>query len=506
MAPTDDLDWPPRTRTLALSHDNNESNMQAFIRHHITSIIQPVTEHVRELFSQIESMSKDLILTNGKIENGRATLDQHGLEFSTLQALFEQMTARLDRTQDELSMAKKERNTMESDHEVVKASLKKIEERLNQLPLSIDVIRQNIRDNESLAHKVQFGLSKTDKIVLEHGDILDHIKKLHEELDGRHMETRKELANFERSSAATEQRLKNLKANFEQQKENEMNHFKIFTDRIHTVEGTISNMQKLLQTQESALKAADVDIQELKSGLSDEDGQTGKIDHLYSQHIDVIKTLKGHTENLDRLSGDIAETKRDFTLERHNVSDFMREYDGRVCTNTASIDALRKNQQRHIGQIQKADRSIEQLQDDQRKLKDWADMTEQDVKSCTTWQRAANGQLDIHALEIRNLQSGLHDHGNDIDLTINNLRVAKHELETTNSNLAKLSVHCDAHNKTFEGLSKGLKDSFRHVVGGESGMVPPKTGTSLPSMQRPASAHQRPPSSQIARAPKTAFP
>merc|ERR1711884_675503 len=133
-----------------------------------------------------------------------------------------------------------------------------------------------------------------------------------------------------------------------------------------------------------------------------------------------------------------------------------------------------RNQHEHSGQIQRAGRFIEELRDGHGKLKDWADMTEQNIKSLTGRQQNIHSKLDVHALEIHNAQADLHKAGKELEGTRNSLLGLNNDLGYTNVNVAKLSSCCDSHYKTLDGLSKGIKDTFRHVVAGEHGMLPPK--------------------------------
>merc|ERR1712060_317120 len=102
----------------------------------------------------------------------------------------------------------------------------------------------------------------------------------------------------------------------------------------------------------------------------------------------------------------------------------------------------------------------------------------------------------------QNLQGDVHEINREFDATNTDLQGLKNDLGNTNSNITRLGKSCDVHQRTIDGLSKGIKDTFRHVVSGEHGMLPPKSlpGAALPAIQRP-------PSAQAVRAPpKTVFP
>merc|ERR1719210_1658086 len=174
--------------------------------------------------------------------------------------------------------------------------------------------------------------------------------------------------------------------------------------------------------QESALRATDVDLQDLKAELF-----PNKVEHLQKHYSDIAQTLKKHSELLDIMADGITECKKDFSDEKRNVSDFMRNIDCRVSTNTSFIDDLERNQHQHNGQLQKADRFMEHLQDGYGKLKEWADMVDQDIKSLASRQQNIYSKLDLHTLEIQNAQADLHQAGKEIDGTNNNLLGLKNE-------------------------------------------------------------------------------
>merc|ERR1712072_515821 len=59
------------------------------------------------------------------------------------------------------------------------------------------------------------------------------------------------------------------------------------------------------------------------------------------------------------------------------------------------------------------------------------------------------------------------------------------ELATLQERIASLGESQEAQTKSMRGLSRGLEDTYRHVVLGESGMLPPK----VPVLEtRPSSA------------------
>merc|ERR1712137_368557 len=125
----------------------------------------------------------------------------------------------------------------------------------------------------------------------------------------------KDLGNLGRAGVATDRNLKSLTSNFEHYKEEESHHFRALNDRVDALEITVGNTTKALQAQENALKCADADINDLRSGLTDDGGKIGKLDQLQTQHLNIAQTIRGHIDHIGKLADGVADLRREFLEE-----------------------------------------------------------------------------------------------------------------------------------------------------------------------------------------------
>merc|ERR1712032_649618 len=112
-------------------------------------------------------------------------------------------------------------------------------------------------------------------------------------------------------------------------------------------------------------------------------------------------------------------------------------------------------------------------------LTERSDITERELQSLDSWRHDATEKLASHESGLDSVRSDLVHTPEGIESASAGLRSLRSERCDDHELLEKLGSRLELCHKYFSGLGKGLQDTRRQIVNGDTGMLPSKMGGAL---------------------------
>lgn len=177
--------------------------------------------------------------------------------------------------------------------------------------------------------------------------------------------------------------------------------------------------------------------------------------------------------------------------EKVSVAASLSDLAKRISKHAEAVQAVEEAQQQELAQVKKVDWSLVEHKNEVRQLKDNQNLLQRELApSFHSFRREAATKLDAQAFEVRKAHTAVQEQQKLIEATDEKLQSLGADVSVLREQLATLGASQEAQTKSMLGLSRGFEDTYRHVILGENGMLPPK-GKPPPMGMRPASALAR---------------
>ncbi|CAE8590056.1 unnamed protein product, partial [Polarella glacialis] len=170
----------------------DEDMMQDFVRIHMMSMLQPFADRLGELQERILHLAEQQNQAHRASEDQQLRVSQHDEALKVLSAESRSGAELLEKVQAEVAAVKKERNRLDGNHEMTKASLGKTKENLATLTSSLEVLQQSFEASVGRIGGLEADLRGSEKCQTEHVDQrLDRQGKVIKELSEKMPEIQK---------------------------------------------------------------------------------------------------------------------------------------------------------------------------------------------------------------------------------------------------------------------------------------------------------------------------
>lgn len=460
--------------------------MQDFVRLHMMSILQPFAMRVQELQGQIQELAGSVCQARDTADSHTSSLEQHENRLASLDAGGAHTSERLEKVRVDLASVRKESNRRDGNHEMTKASLGTTRERLETMTSSLEVLQQSVQDSAAQVGSLEQRLVESEKRILqEHLDVrLDKQGKACSDLNEKMAKTLKACeqakALGEKANLAIEKLTssQDLQAQVDEDSLSSLRFFAV------GLENKLNDLDGIVKKHTDCIKPLDNDVQHLMTRME----QLAEVRQLSEQQSEAALAIAAQAKRLDKAEGDLLQMKDDMISERELQSADRRNLEERIDKAIPNDLAQRRDNQRdQLGLLMSAVQRLDDLESDRETLAGRADTAEQEIRGLSSWQRGAARELQNHQaaldatrVELQRAQGGVEAAGAGV-LSL------RGELGTEREQLAKLGSRLDQCYKYFSGLGKGLQDTRRQIVSGDSGLLPPLPNPGpLPALPAPA--------------------
>lgn len=453
--------------------------MQDFVRLHMTSILQPFAEGVRELQAQLEQFASELAQLQEDSCSHASRLDQQEGQLGVFSSGAADASQQLEKLQADLASVKKERNRLEGNHEMTKAAVGKTKDMLSELAAAVEELQQSVGESSRKIGDVERGLSESETKITEYMEVrLNKQGKVCRDLNERQAEFTRSSQQVRAIAEAAETAVRELTSTCQQRQRQDAESFTGFTERLAGVEAQLVSVSSDVQAHASGLQSVDRELQHLKTWTE----QLQSVKHLLSQQSEAASSMDAQLRRLENVEGQLIAIREDAAASRQEQNNEMNSLEKRVEGNIADIMRWKDTQKAHCDLISGAGQRLADLETAQRELEGRAATSDAELQALEAWRNScADEQLAVHAsaleavradvqrmeMEARKAHSGLQDVGN--------------ELGTNKELISKLGARLDLCYEYFNGLGKGLQEAHRQIAGSE-GMLPPKPGSMLPAI------------------------
>jgi len=457
----------------ALGRGNGqEESMQSFIHHHILTALGPVTDHVRELQQQLEHVSKDLALTDSKVEENTGALNRVDRDLLDLRTGHGQLTSWMGKAKMELAKEAEVRHKAEREHDATRLALAKANERHQHCMAAVEKLERGLGQLGAGVEGLKGSMVQAEQGMEVHARGLVELKDAQEDLAVRHQGTMDKADRAHELGEGVERELARLAKSHGRGAEETSLVLSDLGESVRTLQDRLGAQAEAIDKQGLDITKNAGLLQSVKSALDHKDGVSRRLDSMQAKDEEHGEGLKKHSEDLDRLRKKVEAmcTHDGSTNDSGGGSlELMEELRLRLEQIEGDVGKLGGTQAAHITNIKDAVLAIERLQRDQGRMREHADATEQELVELLGSHKQALNKMNDKILEQSRLQSDLHHVSRDVN---SSLQQVKGDLGAQSGAVAKLRSHQEACSSNFFGLARGFQDAGRQVVGSPKAPLP----------------------------------
>mmetsp|Transcript_5870 Transcript_5870/g.10458 ORF Transcript_5870/g.10458 Transcript_5870/m.10458 type:complete len:507 (-) Transcript_5870:33-1553(-) len=479
------LDVPVQLDRDALDDDvcsgaGEEGMMQDFVRLHMMSMLQPFADRVRELQASVELLSEEQEKTSARVqEESEKLLHQDG-QLSALQSTSEKTAELLEKLQAEASAAKRERNRLDGNHEMTKASVAKLKESCSEIDKAMEALQQSLETSQGRCEGLGQETSDLEKRLIERFDTrLDKQGRVCKELNEKQAELQKTCQQAKSLSERANNAVCKLSSLQESTQATDATSFESLESRTAELRGELDQLRQDVEKQAKGYMSVDREVQHLKTwteSLTD-------VQQLQALQTKTEAAVRAQAERLESTAAEVLElrSRPDSKAELYRAE--LLSLEKRLTHSLSEATKWRDGQKAHNDLLSSAGQRLQDLESEQSRLQAESGLAKQELQSLATWQTGAADEL----LSQRNMLDDARSGVSEAQVCLDELRCSVEGLQgehgTTRETLSKLSSRLDLCHKYFSGLGKGLQDAQKQIAGSEGGLLPPKMGAeALPAL------------------------
>lgn len=484
--------------SLQLEEDQSgeEAMMQDFVRLHMMSMLQPFAERVQVIQEHVKQLQDAQHQSLGQVKHLEGCSAAQSEELQKLSEEVQRHKEQLEAQQLELATVKKERNRLEGNHEITKASVAKAREMAEELAELVEKLREQQKGSMEKLELCHTEWQELDKRLVERFDTrLDKQGRVCKELNEKQLELQKLLqqakSSGDRANATT-------------------NHLSL----------SLEALKEGLETSSRGHQAAAHELREELEGLKEELLQRSKawadtnreVHHLQTW-AEELRQLQQLTEKQDVAQAELQAQQQRLAQLEQRLSDILLRPDHEGSALRDELELVQKQlqqfsaevlkgkdqQKAHVDLLSSASNRLHDLEGELPRLHEQLNECKGEVEDLATWRTDSSQVLQGTQRSLFRAEAQLGEMQGRVKELGTGYEEVRQEQGSTRESLTKMNARLDLCNKYFSGLGKGLKDAHNQIVGcegvlpkmGEHGLPPlmprtPRTPrqNSLPSPRR----------------------
>jgi len=457
-----------------------EGMMQDFVRLHMMSMLQPFADRVHELQASVQLLSDAQEKTNAEVQELKAILPEHGGQLSALEESSQKASELLDKLQTEASAAKRERNRLDGNHEMTKASVAKAKESCSEMGKAIETLQQSLEASQGRCDGLGQETSDLEKRLVERFDTrLDKQGRVCKELNEKQAELQKTCQQAKVLSERANSAVSKLSSLKDAAQAADATSFAGLEERTAGLQAELEELRQEVTQQARSFTSVGREVQHLKTWTE----SLTEIQQLQALQEKTEAAVRAQADRLESTAADVLElrTRPDSKAEVHRLE--LQSLEKRLTHSLSEVMKWRDGQKAHNDLLSSASQRLKDLEGEQHRLLADSGLAKQELQSLASWQRGAADEL----LSQRNMLDDACGGISQAQAGLEELRSGVEGLQgdqvATCESLSKLGSRLDLCHKYFSGLGKGLQDAQKQIAGSEGGLLLPKMGAeALPAL------------------------
>jgi chromosome segregation ATPase len=466
---------------------DDRGEMQSFVHRHLLSLLQPLTDHVRELTAQVNTMRGDLLDNVVRIDKKLAVFDGHDRRMSDLTADVAQANVKVGKMHTELS--KETERVARSSRERTESAGAKTDAHLQDMALRLAELQKACGPIDLALPKLERRVTEVAEFAANMCNDISTIKVSFEGMHHEHLglsqrlELTKQLAS-DSASSLSEATYSLGRQQMEAKKHREELHGLVQenVDSIRELNQAQKTQIGRLEAAEAVTKAVQHGFNELKSsmGMMEETLNSAGENDDEERDAEVEKIRAGvgtMIERMERLEGTVATVRVSHTelSDRVAVIDTVAATETQRLSDTASLARdTTELQQILAAQVHDAQRRICSQEAGQEKLVERADLADADVRCMDATQKETLRTVAADKLEIDKTIARVQGNERALIDTNANLSHLATELGVAKEVVAKLVPRLELAHEYLQGVGKGFQEAHQCIAEGKDGMFRPK--------------------------------
>lgn len=488
MPVDDDTNLPPGAISPRLGSvtpragsEAGEDMMQDFVSLHMMSILQPFSERLHELQAEVQQHASELLKARQLAESHETSINSHAQELAGLQGGAAAACKALEAAQAELAATKRERNRLEGNHEMTKATLGKTKETLESISSSVVALQQSSKDCHGKISSIETALADSEKKITEEMELrLNKQGRACKDLVERQAEVMKACEHSKALGERAHAALKKLTNEHESQKREDGSSLAGLQEWATNLDAKLAGVDQEVQRQADKAKLTDKEVQHLKTWTK----QLDDIGQMHTKQTEAGALLEAQALRLQKAELDMAAIRKEAVAQQELHNTDLCGLEKSIDKSIADTARWMDTQKAHVDLISSAGRRLQDLEIGQNKLELFAESSGLELRGLSAWRQDVLQDLESHGAKLEATRVALSSAQEGVDGASDSLRGLREEFSAEKELLAKLRARVDQCYKYFNGLGKGLQDTQRQVLSAEGGMLPPKLGggTMLPTL------------------------
>lgn len=467
-----------------LAGSEDSGTMQALVRSQVYNIVHPISEHMREVQAQVQQLAKRLKETDGRLEETKASMDQKCDEFLSVRRSISNHDTHLEKLQDAMGIAQREKEKLGADHAATKADLSKVAAELRATNALLKSLQQKSEDFDTDIRSLHASATSAGKLVAEEAERSAQTRELAHSLNVRQNDMFKDISELLRSVNENNQGLHGLTQHCEKSNGVLSAELSKHQEHLDSLEGRVIPAQSNIQTNAEAIRRLEERLRLLQPFLDPtSDAEVFSYTRTDGSQMHCSQSgggdraegnSKAQRDAMENLKASLTRLMDQFNAYKDETSQMLKDVDRRVGDNTHRIEGLQAAKESMTEHLRKHDGFLTKLQQNLDAVGGQVDMLQLDFKGMQAIQTDIGNKVEGHRISLAKTQADLKNTNAHVDTANENLLNIKEGLGAMDVTIAKLGSRYDSCSRSLHGVSRGLADVGKHVHQGDHGMLAPK--------------------------------
>jgi len=458
--------------------------MQRFMQEHLTSILQPITEHVQELQEGVEKLTRDLGLTDTRVYGYLSKLEAHDSHISRLRSGQKEAGEALDMLREGLAGAGRRHEELDHRHGETKGDVGRVLREVKAATSSVDQLQRALRqavDESSGADKaLRQELSEANRQIARLQSSFVQLDAEHQKLATLvRLEQSQALQETKELGALNGRRLDQLLAVTDKEREGNEQLFTELRKHDQSLQQELrAASEKMEQEHAANLNSVREELRDVWNN-SREVGEKVQALQERLEQSSLERRVDQVEEALQQIACDLESNKGTSDEENpgQGLSDLgksLQQTTSEIKQQALTVRHLRESDERRSHQLQSIEARTSALEDRARTLAERGDTAEAKIKGCEASHRDTAGKIDQHRLELDRAEQRHQQLSTSLGGTTANLRLLGDQLKLVGQDVAKHTDRLEVAHEYIDGMGKGFQDTHKRMLAGKDGLLPPK--------------------------------
>jgi len=485
-------------RSSRVGDRREEAVMQDFVSKHMTHILQPVADHVRQLQVQVEHLESVIMSTSSRAAQTKEVSDNHSKEMRSVLQQLTHLNSRCQQQQTDLATTASEHALLHADHDRSKVQMRKLKAEVQSSEDGLKTIQERLQDLEGSCEEVSQAQSKMQEGTSDTARTVQQLEDGQKALMYKTLTLEEDQTGVSKKIASNQKSISDLGKRFELQRAEDLKTTATLADRLTYLEQMQGDVQRNITRIDGKIKQNEASIADLRHQATEAEQPVQQRPSMVPDLVDLEKLIADATETqeaqarfsrLDQVESDAQSFRKAYVVDQQNLKNGIESLGKQLASGLDTMQGLAEVQQKHNTMLRKSEWSISSLQGDIKKLTEQNANMEQEVgEHLPSWERELEAKMAVHTQSLQQVIGDMEQTRQEVVACDSRWSDASKLLASVAADLEKMGKSQDLCLGSLAGFSKGFQDMSRCVALGENGMLQPTRPTSALPRIRPTSA------------------